>query len=91
MTCTAVMPLPCEPAPQAQEFLQESPVVEAVALALAAGLYVLAAGILVGSIMGWHSLPFGTPQAARAYYGLALEDVLSPQLAHITPIAQQSP
>jgi hypothetical protein len=77
VTSSAVLPLPRLAA--AQE--QESPVVTGIAVALAGGLYVLATGIVVSGIMGMHTLPFSSPQLAHAYYGLALEDVLRPQLA----------
>jgi hypothetical protein len=70
---------------------QETPFVTGIAVALTCGLYVLAAGILVTGIMGWHTLPFSSPRVARAYYGLGLEDVLRPQLAQPSPPAPQLP
>lgn len=85
MTSSAVLPRPHS----CNSHEQESPVITYVALALTGGLYVLAVGILVGGIMGWHSLPFASPQMARAYYGLDLVDPLRPQLAQAAPPAHR--
>lgn len=83
MTSSAVLPTPRTTALQEQE----PAVVTGLAVVLTGGLYVLAIGILVGGILGWHNLPFGSAQMARAYYGLDLEDALRSSVAQAAPAA----
>jgi hypothetical protein len=83
VTSSAVLPTPRATAIQEQE----PAVVTGLAVVLTGGLYVLAIGILVGGILGWHNLPFGSAKMARAYYGLDLEDALRPRIVQTAPAA----